>query len=150
MATIAGYALVKGIRLHENIGPIYRRILAASQGELSLDEVLFKDELSDCLYHCNLHTASELMDMKQSTKDFEKALKPPPKWWLSLAPGLSGATGLHPNYARALDIARCNPVRCVCQVLILSTDDVYTGLCTAKRRRYARSASDARGHFRCP
>lgn len=113
MAGIAGYATVKGIRYDERIGPIYRRILAASKGELTLDDVFFKDELSDCLYHCSLHSASELMDMKDHTKDFEKAMKPPPKWWLALKPGGAGVPGgpaAHIDYARALDIARSNPV----------------------------------------
>ncbi|KZV59638.1 hypothetical protein PENSPDRAFT_672216 [Peniophora sp. CONT] len=79
MARHAGWAVVRRIPVNPRLAPIYRRLLAAQRGELSVDDVLITDEMHDCLTDLQLLTASDMMDMRDRDKQFRKAFKPPPR-----------------------------------------------------------------------
>ncbi|KZV60287.1 hypothetical protein PENSPDRAFT_694395 [Peniophora sp. CONT] len=116
MARHAGWAAVRRIPVDKHLPPIYRRLLAAQRGELTVEDVLLKNEMSDCLTDFQLLSASDMMDMKDRDKQFRKAFKPPPDWWKMLRPGASDAPGLlarkvqHVDYVHALQYARTHPV----------------------------------------
>lgn len=116
MARHAGWATARRIPVDKHLPPIYRRLLAAQRGELTVEDVLIENEMSDCLTDLQLLSAADMMDMKDRDKQFRKAFKPPLEWWKMLHPGAADAPGRvartdrHVDYVHALQYARTHPV----------------------------------------
>ncbi|VDC05068.1 unnamed protein product [Peniophora sp. CBMAI 1063] len=87
MARISAWACLRGVPTHPEVSRLYQRLLAGSEGMYTIDELLFsRAELEQCQYDCGLTSATDVMDMKDKSKDFDKVFKAPPRWWMMMDP----------------------------------------------------------------
>ena len=130
---LLGWAAIWRITVDPAVRELYTRVVAASEGTLSLDDSLI---MGDELWRCKRKYAiidGEAHAHKMKDNEFKRVCPEPPTWWRTLAPDAAESAGpaarahrrRHLCYVVATRYALQNPVRPFCDTFIDALTQIW-------------------------